>query len=99
MWRVNLEKQLPDLIGKREPASKLYVHNKISDPSKIRNNSHIGFNDKKLGNVRFVKVYVYPAVGRHLTPKLYVDEYKNNSTLVRNKESNDFNNRSLSNIP
>ena len=44
-----------------------------NDPSIIRNTAHVDFQDKSLGNVRFVKVNRFPSAREHLTPKLYVD--------------------------
>ena len=42
---------------------------KFNDPHLIKNNDHADFDDKKLDNVRFVKVNSMPAVREHLTPK------------------------------
>ena len=53
--------------------TKIYVDNKFNDPSIIRNNAHVDFNDKNLDNVRFVKVNSLPEVREHLTPKHYVE--------------------------
>ena len=47
--------------------------NKINDPSIIKNNAHVEFNDGSSDNVRFVKVNRMPAVGEHLTAKYIVD--------------------------
>ena len=54
--------------------TKLYVDSRIKDPSFIRNNTHVDFNDKNFDNVRFVKVNSMPAVREHLTSKHYVDQ-------------------------
>ena len=54
--------------------TKIYVDEKIDDPSIIKNTTHADFNDKNLDNVRFVKVNSMPAVREHLTPKYYVDQ-------------------------
>ena len=56
-----------------EVPTKIYVDNKFNDPSIIRNNAHVDFNDKNLVNVRFVKVNSMPDVREHLTPNFYVD--------------------------
>ena len=57
-----------------EIPTKNYVDNKFNDPSIIRNNAHLDFNDKNLDNVRFVKVNNMSAVREHLIPKYYVDQ-------------------------
>ena len=57
-----------------DAVSKSYVDSGLNDPSIIRNTSHVEFNEKKLDNVRFVKVNSMPAVGEHLTAKYYVDK-------------------------
>ena len=54
--------------------TKSYVDGRLNDPSIIRNNTHVYFNEKLLDNVRFVKVNSMPAVREHLTPKYYVDK-------------------------
>ena len=36
--------------------TKSYLDRRINEPSIIRKNTHVDFNDKKLNNVRFVKV-------------------------------------------
>ena len=45
-----------------------------NDPSRIRNTAHANFDDKKVDNVRFLKVISLPAVPQHLTSNCYVDE-------------------------
>ena len=57
-----------------EIPTKSYVDSRINDPSIIRNNTHVDFNDKNLDNVRLVKVNSLPAVREHLTLQIYVDE-------------------------
>ena len=95
-------KSLPDPIGIREPASKLYVDNKFNDPPMIKNTAHVDFIDKNLDNVRFVKVSSSPAVAEHLTAKYYVDQAVSNSvhetTLIRNNEDSNFDKFGLTNI-
>ena len=49
--------------------TKSYVDRRIFEPSNIRNNAQVDFNDKNLDNVKFVK-----AVREHLTPKIFVDQ-------------------------
>ena len=59
----------------REQASELYVLIKNYDPGIIKKNTaHVDFNDKKLDNVRFVKVNSMPAVGEHVTAIYCVDK-------------------------
>ena len=64
-----------------------YVGSGLNDSCIIRNFAHVGFNDKNLDNVRFVKVTSLPAVREHLTSKFYVDEstshYVDESSLLR----------------
>ena len=66
-------KNLKGPINIREAASKYYVDNKINDPSKIKNDRDVHFNDKKIENIKFGKINYQPAVDSHLTPKIYVD--------------------------
>ena len=69
---LNFSSTLPKTIIKLP--TKSYVDNKFNDPSIIKNNTHVDFNDKNLDNVRFVKINSIPAVREHLTPKNYVDQ-------------------------
>ena len=47
-------KNLPDPISIREAASKKYVDNLFSDPSRLKNNAHISLNDRNINNARFI---------------------------------------------
>ena len=67
----------PTLDG--DGVCKAYVDILFNDPSIIKNNTHVNFNDKNLDNVRFIKVNSLPAVREHLTPKAYVDDAIRNS--------------------
>ena len=49
-------------------------------------------------NIKFVKVNYAPAVGQHLTPKIYVEDSIDEISLVRNNKDNDFGNYNLTNI-
>ena len=66
-----------------ELLTKSYVDSRLNDPSKIRNNTHVDFNDKNLDSVRFVKINSMPAVREHLTPKFHVDHATSESSLMR----------------
>ena len=57
-----------------EVPTKNYFDNKFNDPSIIKNNAHVDFDDKSLDNVRFNKANSMPAVREHLKPKNYVDQ-------------------------
>ena len=70
-------KNLPDPISFRIAASKLYVD--------IKYNNDIDFNEKNLGKLKFVKVNNKPAVDRHLTQKIYVDNAIDERPIVRKK--------------
>ena len=87
-------KNSPDPISIRGQLQKI-MFKKFNDPSIIKNTAHVDFNDKKLDNVRFVKINSMPAFGEHLTPKYYVDQAISKSvgerTLIRNNQD-DFNN-------
>ena len=63
---LNSTSTLPKTII--ELPTKSYVIKKFDDPSIIRNTADVGFNDKNLDNVRFVKISSLPAVREHLTP-------------------------------
>ena len=82
-------KNLPDPISIREAALKNYVDNIFKNV--------IEFNDEKLENSKFVNFNYQPAVNEHLTPKIYVDDAINESSLIRNNQNNDFNNHNLTN--
>ena len=66
-------KNLPDPISIRETCNKNYVDNKFNDPSIIKNNAHVDFDDKNLHNVRSFRVNSFPTLEEQLTPKIYVD--------------------------
>ena len=83
-------KILLDPISLREPASKNYVDNIFR--------KDIDFNDVKLEHIKFVKVNYSPAIGQHLTLKVYVDNAIDETSLVRNNKDNDFSNYNLTNI-
>ena len=83
-------KNLPDPISIREEASKIYVGNLFNDPSILKNTEHIDLNDRSLIIVRFLQVNQWPQIDSHLTPKLYVDNALDESSLVRNNQDNDF---------
>ena len=55
---------MKDTNSIQDAASKNYVYNLFNDPSIIKNTSHVNFKDKKLDNVRFVKVNSMPANGK-----------------------------------
>ena len=65
----------------------MYVDNKFSEPSILKNTGHGNFSIKNFDNFRFVKVTSYLAVGEHLTAKYDVDEAISSSvdqqTLLR----------------
>ena len=67
-------KNLPGPKIIRQTCSENYADNLFNDPSIIRNSAHVNFNDKKLDNVRFVKVNSLPVVREHPTPKFYNDD-------------------------
>ena len=90
-------KNLPDPISIREACGKNYVDNLFNDPSIVKNTEHIDLNDRNITNARFIQVNQWPQIDSHLTAKLYVDTEKDQSSLVRNNQDNDFNNN-LTNI-
>ena len=83
-------KNLPDSFSIRQTASKKYLNNFIKNG--------IDFNDVKLENIKFVKVDYQSAHPNHLTPKIYVDDAINESSLVRNNKDNDCGNYNLTNL-
>ena len=91
-------KNIPDPISIREAASKNYVDNLFNDPSIVKNDAHIGLNDRNITNCRFLSVNQLPQIDSHLTAKFYVDNSIDESSLVRNNRDNDFNNYKLTNI-
>ena len=82
-------KNLLDPISIREACSKTYVENLWNDTS-IKNTEHIDLKDGNITNARFIQVNQWPQIDSHLTPKLYVDNAVDESSLVRNNQDNDF---------
>ena len=76
-------KNLPDPISIREAASKIYLDKLFNDPSILKNTAHIDLNDRNITNVRFLQVNQWPQIDSHLTPKLYVDNALDESSLAR----------------
>ena len=68
---LNSSLTLPKTIIKLP--TKSYNLRRLNDPSIIKNNTHVDFNEKNLDNVRLVKVNSMPEVGEHLTAKYYDD--------------------------
>ena len=91
-------KNLKHPISIREADSKIFIDTLFSDPSILKNNTHVVFIDENLHNVRLVRVNSLPAINQPLTPKQYVDDAIDELYLVRNNQDNDFNNHILTNI-
>ena len=91
-------KNLPDPISIREAASKKYVDKLFNDPSIVKNNAHIGLNDRNITNGRSIQVNQITQIDSHLTAKLYVDNSIDEVSLVRNNQDNDLNNYILTKI-
>ena len=64
----------------------------------MKNTEHIVLKDRNITNARFTQVNQWPQIDSHLTPRLYVDNAVDESSLVRNNQDNDFNNNNLTNI-
>ena len=64
----------------------------------MKNNAHIDLNDKNITNARFIQVNQLPQIDSHLTAKLYLDNAKDEPSLVRNNQENDFGYYNLTNI-
>ena len=64
----------------------------------MKNTAHIDLNDRNITNARFIQVNQWPQIDSHLTPKLYVDNAVDESSLVRNIQDSDYNNNNLTNI-
>ena len=58
----------------------------------------IDLNDRNITNVRFLQVTQWPQIDSHLTPRLYVDNAVDESSLVRKNKDNDFNKINLTNL-
>ena len=58
----------------------------------MKNTEPIDLNHRNITNARFIQVNQWPQLDSHLTPKLYVDNAVDESSLVRNNQDNDFNN-------
>ena len=77
-------KNLPDPISIRETCSKNYVDNSSHNPKILKNTAHKDWNDRNITNARFIQVNQLPQIDSRLTAKLYVDNSKDESSLVRN---------------
>ena len=64
----------------------------------MKDTAHIDLNERNIPNARFIQVNQCPQIDSHLTPKIYVDNIIDESSLVRNTQDNDFNNYNLTNI-
>ena len=91
-------KNLHDPISIREAPSNTYADHLFNDPSMVRNNAHIDFNDKNLTNSRFVQVNQLSQIDSHSTAKLYVDNCIDETSLVRNNQDNNSKNQNFTNI-
>ena len=69
----------------------------FNDPSILKYGTDVDFNDKKLGNIKFVKVNYQLAVNSHLTPKRYVDNAIHEIFFVKNNCDNNYNKFSRTN--
>ena len=69
----NRIKTQPDPVSIRKPTSKNYVDILFSDPSILKNTSHINLNDTNITNARFIQVNQWPQIDSLLTTKCYVD--------------------------
>ena len=91
-------KNLPDLVSNREAASKSYVDNFFNDPSVVKNTAYIDLNDRNFTNARFIQVIQLPQIDSHSTAKLYVDNSRDEPSLVRKIQGNVFFKYNLYNI-
>ena len=80
---------LPEPIGIKELASKLYVD--MNNPSMTKNTAIVDFKDKNPENVRFAKLNSYPALSEYTATKYCVDQSINEPLLVRNIKNIEFN--------
>ena len=62
-----------------DAVSKSYDDRGLNHPSMIRDTAHVDFNYKNLHIVPFFKVISLPAVGKHITAKIYVDNAVSNT--------------------
>ena len=61
-------------VENTDAACKYYAARGLNDPSIIKNNTHLDFNDKNHDIVRFAKINSLSAVWGHLALKFYVYE-------------------------
>ena len=64
----------------------------------MKNNVQIDLNEGNFTNARFFQFIHLPQIDSHLTAKLYVDNSRDESSLVRNNHDKDFKNETLTNI-
>ena len=67
----------------------------FTNPSILKNTSHLDLNDRNNINARFIQL---AQIDSHSTAKLYVDNSIDEPSLVRNIHDNGFNNFNISNI-
>ena len=84
------KKNLPDLISIREAC----IKNNVDYIFK----NDFDFTDVKYENIKFVKVNCQLAVNELLTPKMYVGNAIEETSLVRNNQDNDLDNDNLTKI-
>ena len=88
-WKNHFKiKNLPGSIENKDDVCKSYLDNIFKND--------IDFNDIKLENIKFVKVNNQPAVNKHLTPKILVDNAIEKS-IAKNNRDKIFNSHNLSN--
>ena len=61
----------------------------------MKNTEQTDLNDRYITKARFIQVNQLPQIDAHLTAKLYFDTEKDQSSLVRNNQDNDFNSNNL----
>ena len=64
----------------------------------MKNNVQIDLNEGNFTNARFFQFIHLPQIDSHLTAKLYVDNSRDESSLVRNNHDKDFKKETLTNI-
>ena len=94
--------------------AKLYVDNSIGEPSLVRNNQDIDFNNNNLTNIKSITLNTQAVNDNKVITKAYVDQfhqenersprdlgiefYDESSDLVKNNQDNDLNDNQLKNL-
>ena len=94
----NRIKKLPDSMSIREACSKNCADNLFNDPSVLKNTAQTDLKDRNNTDARLIQDNQLPQIDSLLIAKLYVDNSKDEPSLIRKKQHNNFNKNILTKI-